>query len=133
MRITLGTVAADVPDDWSDASVLKFVADSSSSEPPPSIVITRTDYDGMDLTFALAEHSSGLSDTVIEYEELGQSRHDDTHVLEHAFGDSPRLGQLVALRVLDDVLFIVTGTCLVSELESHRDRFLAVAQSLTPT
>ena len=137
MQVTFGEVSTELPDGWTDGSIIKFSDPARPAEEgsaQPSIVITRADDAGDDLSGLLSAHAEQLSDTLIGFEVQGtgstRGRRGDVHYLEHRFGEAQEYSQILLLTVVAKTVYIVTGTAGTAEYDELRPRFVEAAAKL---
>lgn len=137
MKITLGDVTTNLPDGWTDGSIIKYADPSRPSKEgsaQPSIVITRAEDAGDELTSILASHAEQLADSLVGFEVKGKGklrgRAGDVHYMEHRFGEAQEFAQVVLLTVASGNVYIVTGTCNDEDYPELRPRFFDAASKL---
>ncbi|MEM6531834.1 MAG: DcrB-related protein [Myxococcota bacterium] len=130
MRITLGTAQTEIPDGWADSSVLQFTGPAEDGTPAPMIVVTRSEPAKESFNVLLDQQLAVLEDTMVDFRELKRFTDGSATVAEYRFGDSPPLGQLLGLRDVAGVVFIVTATAPIDSFDEYRDAFLNVLRAL---
>ncbi len=138
MKLTFGQLITELPDGWTDGSILKF-ADTSQpmkeGSAQPSLVLNRAANEGGPLPEILEAQSAQLTQQLLGFDVVQRSstkgRHGPVHYQEHRFGEEGQFTQLLCLTAIGDFIYIVTGTANTSDYAALRPKLLKAATALT--
>ena len=135
MKTTFGRLRTELPDNWSDGSVVQWTGPATDSDAiAPSIVITRAANAGEDLAALLTAHveqlEASLVNVAVQREGTVQGAAGPVFFLEHRFGDEHEISQILLVTATPETIFIVTGTASTSDYGAKRPIFIRAATEL---
>jgi hypothetical protein len=136
MHYKASNFSFDVPDDWSDRSIISFVATVAPTEFAPNVVITKEEVDEeasvedyANRQFAVTQAEvSGL--TVVDQQNITIEGNPAVQIIQKISAHGLNLQQLQTFVLAGGEIIIVTCTATAASFHQHSARFQKVVQSL---